>query len=109
MIIAFFNAWGKLPWRKPVAMSLAMVDLFVILKSSITGIDITANTCTFLIWVNGTIMGLAYGTSTVESIKRSEVAQNIVIEGMPERASDCLTEGEGVIDGNKADEERNDQ
>lgn len=92
MISRFFEAWGKLPWRKPVAMALAVVDLYVILRSCCTNIDLPPNTTTFLIWVNGTIMSLAFGTSAYESIKKDEIKESIDLANIMQ--GDTCTEKE---------------
>lgn len=77
MIKTFFIAWGGLPWRKPLAMTAAIITIIMIFGAWITGRDIPDNASTALIWFDGVIFSWAYGTSAFEAVKENnKKAQN---------------------------------
>lgn len=71
MIKTFFIAWGGLPWRKPLAMTAAVITIIMIFGAWITGRDIPDNASTALIWFDGVIFSCAYGTSAFEAVRES--------------------------------------
>lgn len=79
-------------------MTLAIVDMFVIVRACCTGMDIPPNTTTVLIWVNGTIMSLAFGTSAYETVRKDEIQESIDLANIMQgndimEGNDCPTEG----------------
>lgn len=91
-----FDCWGNLPWRKPLAMTVAVVSLVDIQISIITGVDIPPNTMSLLMALNGIIISWAYGTSAYESIAKSEraevreIAKEEKAEGREEKEEEIL-------------------
>jgi hypothetical protein len=71
MIKTFFIAWGGLPWRKPLAMTAAIVTIIMIFGAWVFNRDIPDNASTALIWFDGVIFSWAYGTSAFEAVKTS--------------------------------------
>lgn len=70
MIVKLFTAWGKLPWRKPLAMITAMVTITLVVVAWATGRDIPNNATMVLLWFDGVIFSWAYGTSAFEAVKK---------------------------------------
>jgi hypothetical protein len=71
MIKAFFYAWGGLPWRKPLAMTAAIITIIMIFGAWVLQKDIPDNASTALIWFDGVIFSWAYGTSAFEAVRES--------------------------------------
>lgn len=71
MIKAFFYAWGALPWRKPLAMTAAIITIIMIFGAWVLQKDIPDNASTALIWFDGVIFSWAYGTSAFEAVRES--------------------------------------
>lgn len=71
LINRLFLYLNNLPWTKPVAIIVCLVDLAVFTLSWLTGRDIPPNATQLGIWFGGAIFGIAAGKSVYEGTRKS--------------------------------------